>query len=301
MKVLITGGAGFIGSHIADHLLGRGHEVAIVDNCSTGRREYVPTAARFYELDLRDSGLADVLKAERPDAICHHAAQMSVVHSLRDPYFDADNNILGGLNLLRAAVAVGVRQMVFASSGGTVYGEPVRLPAHEDDPTLPLSPYGVSKLTFEHYLRITPDLQTTCLRYANVYGPRQSSHGEAGVIAIFAEKMLRGEAPVIFGDGEQSRDFVYVSDVAAANVAALENGITGTYNIGTGQASTINQVTALLTQSTGFGGEIHHAAAKEGEVRHNVLDCTRARTALGWQASMGLAEGIAETVAWIRG
>lgn len=295
MKILLTGGAGFIGSHLAEAILQKGHQVVILDNLSTGKREYLPDGAVFYEVDIRDEKILDIFLTEQPDVVCHHAAQMSVLVSIREPMLDASVNILGGINLLNAAKQSGVKQIVFASSGGTVYGEPAYLPADENTPLLPLSPYGISKLTFEHYLRIS-GLKHTILRYANVYGPRQSPHGEAGVIAIFSERMMNGDETVIYGDGNQERDFIYVTDVAAANLAAIEQQIEGTFNIGTGEGTSVNRIYALVSRATGYPHPPHHTAAKQGEVYKTYLNCRHAHEQLHWRARVSLEEGISETV-----
>ncbi|MBZ0310148.1 MAG: NAD-dependent epimerase/dehydratase family protein [Anaerolineae bacterium] len=299
MKILLTGGAGFIGSHLAEAMLAKGHKVVIIDNLATGKRAYIPPEATFYETDICDPQIEAVFETEQPDMVCHHAAQMSVLISMRKPLLDASTNILGGINLLNAAKNAGVQHVVFSSSGGTVYGEPAYLPVAESAPLLPLSPYGISKLTFEHYLRIS-GLSHTILRYANVYGPRQSPHGEAGVIAIFAERMLKGLDTVIYGDGNQERDFVYVSDVVAANLAALEGKIEGIFNIGTGVGTTINRIYNLVSQAADYPHPQHHAERKEGEVYKIILDCRHASTGLHWEAQIGLEEGIYQTVQFFR-
>lgn len=295
MNVLVTGGAGFIGSHLAEALLAEGHRVAVVDNLSTGKRENIPAEAHFYEIDIRDAALGKVFAEEKPDVVCHHAAQMSVLISMREPTHDASHNIIGSLNVLGCAQASGVKRLIFASSGGTVYGEPQTLPVTEDHPTVPLSPYGISKLSFEHYLRIS-EVPHTILRYANVYGPRQNPHGEAGVISIFAERMTKGEEAFVFGDGEQMRDFVYVSDVVAANLAVIAADANGTFNIGTGYGTSINEIYDAVAKATGYPPPRQHLPAKAGEVYRIILDVNRAHTKLGWQATVDLPTGIQQTV-----
>ncbi len=299
MKVLVTGGAGFIGSHIAELLLQHGHDVVVIDNLVTGKRDYVPEKATFYQMDIRDEGILEVFQKEQPHAVCHHAAQMSVLVSVREPMLDASVNILGGINLLNAAQQSGVQQFLFASSGGTVYGEPDVLPVDENAPLLPLSPYGISKLSFEHYLRISP-FKTTIFRYANVYGPRQSPHGEAGVIAIFAERMLNGDSTVIYGDGNQERDFIYVTDVAEANAIALEQSIEGTFNIGTGMGTSVNEIYRLVSTAADYPHPRTHTRAKQGEVYKNYLRCQHAYQTLNWQPHISLEAGVAETVAFFK-
>lgn len=304
MKILLTGGAGFIGSHLAESFIEAGHQVVILDNLSTGRAEYLHPEADFYQMDIASDDLPEVFEREQPEVVCHHAAQMSVLVSVREPLLDAKTNILGSLNLLTCAQNFGARAFIFASSGGTVYGDAATLPTPESAPLLPLSPYGLSKMSFEHYLRLaamTSPLKISILRYANVYGERQSPHGEAGVIAIFAEKMLRGEEVVIYGDGEQSRDFIYVGDVVRANLAALESpGPIETFNIGTGRAATVNQIFAHLAKLTNYPHPPQWADLKAGEVRHNLLDIQQARAHLGWAPQVDLEQGLARTVAALR-
>lgn len=302
-RILVTGGAGFIGSHVVDAYLAAGHEVAIVDNISTGRRENLNPDATLYEVDIRDAqALTRVFNEVRPEVVNHHAAHIDVRSSVTDPHFDAATNVLGSLNLLEAARAVGsVAKLIYISSGGAAYGEPAYLPCDEAHPVHPLSPYGASKYTVEIYLdvyRQTHGLTTTVLRYANVYGPRQDPLGEAGVIAIFTGRMLRGEQPVINGSGEQARDFVYVEDCARANLLALDRGDNHVFNIGTGERTTVNRIAALLQAHTGYDGEIVHGPEKPGEVFEITLDCTRAREHLGWTPTVGLDEGLARTVAY---
>ena len=243
MRILLTGGAGFIGSHVADQLLARGHEVAIIDDLSSGKKENIPEGAAFYERDIRD-GCAEVFEEFEPDALCHQAAQMDVRRSVREPDFDADVNVLGTLRLLENCVKYGLEKVVFASTGGAVYGEQLQYPAPEDHPQYPISPYGVSKLAGERYLHFynaQHGLPYAALRYANVYGPRQDPHGEAGVVAIFCGNLAAGRGSTINGSGEQTRDYVYVEDVARANVIALQGDPrSGTYNDGTGIETSVN-------------------------------------------------------------
>jgi UDP-glucose 4-epimerase len=303
MKVLVTGGAGFIGSHVVDAFLGAGHEVLIVDNLCTGHRENLNPKARFVELDVTDPALVDLIRDERPAAISHHAAQMDVRRSVADPLFDARVNILGTINLLEGARKANVRRVLFVSSGGAVYGEQEQFPAPETHPTNPLSPYGVSKRAGELYAffyQAEYHLPFVALRYANVYGPRQDPHGEAGVVAIFTGRMLRGEPITINGDGKQTRDYVFVGDVARANLLALEGQSTGPLNIGTGVETDVNQLAQGLLAASGSRSEVRHGEAKPGEQRRSVVDCARAATLLEWRPEVSLAEGLKRTVDWFR-
>ncbi len=303
MKVVITGGAGFIGSNVQSRLLALGHEVVVVDNLSTGFRRNVDPAAIFYELDIRDRGLLEAFEKERPDAVSHHAAQMDVRASVRDPGYDASVNVQGSLNLLEACRATEVRRFLYASTGGAVYGEPDYLPVDENHPIRPMCPYGVSKHTFEHYLELYHDLyglQYLNLRYPNVYGPRQDPHGEAGVVAIFSLQMLRGQTPTIFGDGTKTRDYVYIDDIVDANVLGLGSSVVGTYNLGWGKPVTDFQVFDEVRRATGFALEPRYAAKRLGEIDHICLDASRARTKLGWEPTVSFAEGVAHAVAYYR-
>jgi len=304
MKVLVTGGAGFIGSHVADACIAAGHEVVIVDDLSTGHARNLNPKARFVELDIRDrAAVTELMARERPDALDHHAAQMDVRRSVADPVFDAEINLLGLLNLLEAGRAHGLRHVVFASSGGTVYGERQRIPACEGDPTEPMSPYGVTKLGSElylHYYAHVYGLRYLALRYGNVYGPRQDPHGEAGVIAIFTGQLLRGEQAVINGSGEQTRDYVFVGDVARANVLALGASVSGPINIGTGIETDVNRLYRLLSDAVGVAVPARHGPAKTGEQSRSVLDPSRARDQLGWEPTVTVADGLARTVAYFR-
>ncbi len=299
MRVLVTGGAGFIGSHIAEHLLERGHEVAVVDDLSSGKRENIPEGARFYEADVR-TGCAEVFGGFRPEALCHQAAQMDVRRSVREPDFDADVNVLGTVRLLQNCVEHGVSRVVFASTGGAVYGEQREFPAPEDHPQYPVSPYGVSKLAGErylHYYRVQYGLVYHALRYANVYGPRQDPHGEAGVVAIFCGNLAAGRPSTIFGSGEQTRDYVHVGDVARANVLALEGDApVGAYNVGTGVETSVNELYGLLREAAGSGLAPEHGPAKPGEQSRSSVDPGKALDALNWRPEVGLAAGLEETL-----
>lgn len=304
MKILVTGGAGFIGSHVVDAYVQLGHEVTIIDNLSTGRRENLHPKARFLEIDVRDAGkVAEIFNATHFDLVNHHAAQMDVRRSVDDPVYDASVNILGVLNLIECCVKNGVLRVLFASSGGAIYGEQDYFPADEQHPTRPISPYGVAKLTTENYLfyyKAVHNLDSVCLRYANVYGPRQNPEGEAGVVAIFASRMLAGASPVINGDGRQTRDYVYVGDVVHANVLALNTTGTRIFNIGTGVESDVNALFRHIRNSTRSNVEELHGPAKKGEQLRSVLDARKIQAALGWKVSVSLEEGLQRTVEYFR-
>ncbi len=302
-RVLVTGGAGFIGSHLAERFAAAGHEVAVVDNLSTGKREYVPATAQFFPYDIKTREAYDLICTWRPQVIVHLAAQMSVQVSVSDPVFDAQDNILGSLNLFQAATQAGVGKIIFASTGGAIYGDEAPLPAREGYPPQPECPYGVAKLAVEHYLHFYQrqfGIVPVVLRYANVYGPRQNGQGEAGVVAIFIEKFLADLQPVINGDGRQTRDFVYVGDVVEANVLALDYPQAGIFNIGTGQETDILTIYLQLQELTGSPRGPAHGPAKPGEQRRSVLDSALARERLGWQPQASLADGLARTVAAFR-
>jgi UDP-glucose 4-epimerase len=301
MRVLVTGGAGFIGSHVVDAYLEAGWDVAAVDNLSTGNRANLDARATFYDLDIRDPQLRDVLARERPEVVNHHAAQASVPLSVADPRLDADVNILGTLHLVDACRAAGVRRIVYASTGGALYGDPEHLPAAEGTPIRPLSPYGISKYAGEHYLRVLASgLTWTVLRYSNVYGPRQDPSGEAGVVAIFTRAMLSGRTPTIYGDGTQTRDFVYVGDVARANVLAATVASAGVANIASGREMSVNEIYRSLAALTDFREPPAYAASREGEVYRIVLDIAHAQQWMGWTPGISLGEGLRRTVDWFR-
>jgi UDP-glucose 4-epimerase len=298
MNILVTGGAGFIGSHIVDAYLRAGHEVTVVDDLSTGSKKNVNRQARLVTTDVRDPNLSTLFAESRFEVVNHLAAQLDVRKSVQDPFFDASVNILGALRLLECGRTYGVRKFIFSSSGGTYYGECGAQPAREEDPSNPESPYGISKATAERYIQFygnTYHLPYTILRYANVYGPRQDPHGEAGVVAIFAGKLLAKQAVTIFGDGKQERDYVYVSDVVEANVAALTKGENSIFNVGTGQASSVN---ALYEKFMHFDKDAKpptYAPARTGELLRSVLNVDRARKELGWKPSTTLEKGLRET------
>jgi UDP-glucose 4-epimerase len=304
MRVLVTGGAGFIGSHVAERFVELGHEVAVFDDLSSGFREFVHSRARFIPGDLRDADLVDRCLAEfRPEVVDHHAAQIDVRRSVDDPRHDAAVNILGTLGLLQGCVRHGVRKVVYASTGGAIYGEGRQLPATEEHPVNPESPYGVSKHTVEHYLylwKLLYGLDYTSLRYPNVYGPRQNPHGEAGVNAIFIGRMLEGKAPRIFGDGTAVRDYLYVADVVEANRLALERGSGEILNLGTGVGTSVNDIVRELAAILDFREPPVHEAARAGEIQRIYLDASRAGRVLGWKPTVGFAEGLRRTVDYFR-
>jgi len=304
MKVLVTGGAGLIASHIVDRLIEAGHEVVIIDDLSTGRRENLNPRARFYQLDIRDAeGLAHVFSQERPDIVNHHAAQTDVTRSMRDPSFDAQVNILGSLNLIRCALQYGVRKIIFASTSA-VYPEPEYIPADENHPIKPISAYGLSKYVVEQYLHFFYEnlgLRYTAFRYGNVYGPRQDPHGESGVVAIFSEQMLTGIRPTIFGDGSKTRDYIHVDDVVAANLLAMdERGDGEVFNLGWGQEVTDFEVFDAVRKALGTEVEPLYSQKRPGELDRISLDCSKARRLLGWKPAITFAEGIPMTVEYYR-
>jgi UDP-glucose 4-epimerase len=304
LNILVTGGAGFIGSHVVDEYVRLGHRVAIVDNFSTGRRINVNAAATLYEADIRDAEeMRRIFERERFDLLNHHAAQMDVRRSVEDPVYDASVNILGALTLLECCVRTGVRRVVFASSGGAIYGEQDYFPADEAHPTRPISPYGVAKLTTEQYLfyyKEVHGIDSVSLRYANIYGPRQNPEGEAGVVAIFTTRMLAHQQPIINGDGTQTRDYVYVDDVVQANVLALDCKGSHVFNIGTGIETDVNQLFMYLRSATGSSAEEKHGPAKKGEQRRSVLSSKKIEQALGWRPRVSIEEGLRRTVEYFR-
>ncbi len=299
----MTGGAGFIGSNVADGLIAEGYEVAIVDDLSNGREENIPEKAKFYKTDVRDKALEDVFKTEKPDMVIHNAAQLSVRVSVEEPLLDADINIIGGLNLIDVCKKHNVKKIVFASSGGTVYGEQKVFPADESHPLGPISPYGVAKLATEHYLHYylkIYSLDYIALRYANIYGPRQDPYGEAGVVAIFSNMMLAGEAPLINGDGLQTRDYTYVGDVVRVNIAAIKSDFVGPVNIGTGIETDVMALFNILKDASGRDIEEKHGPAKTGEQMRSVLDNSLARKVLGWKPEVSIEEGLKLTYEWFK-
>ncbi|HZW88729.1 MAG TPA: NAD-dependent epimerase/dehydratase family protein [Myxococcaceae bacterium] len=303
MKVLVTGGAGFIGSHVTDVFLDAGHEVWALDDLSSGRRENLRPEVRLVVADIRSPDAAALVESEGFEVMCHLAAQMDVRRSVTDPRFDADVNIGGFLNLLEAARKGGVRKVVFSSTGGAIYGDQDVYPAGETHRVRPVSPYGVSKASGELYLgyyRVQYGVRSVALRYANVYGPRQNPHGEAGVVAIFSERLLRGETCTINGTGKQTRDFVYGPDVAQANLLAATRDVQGPINVGTGIETDVNRLYALLARAAGTDRPAKHALAKPGEQMRSSVDPTRAATVLGWRPTVALEEGLRRTIEWFR-
>jgi len=301
--VLVTGGAGFIGSHLVDAYLDRGWRVSILDNLSTGVRANINPGAGFHDADLADPSSMEIVERIRPDLISHHAAQIDVRKSVSDPAFDAIANIVASVRLLQKAHELGVRRVLFASSGGALYGEPVVAPQPESHPVMPLSPYGCAKLSVEHYLhffREVHGLESVALRYANVYGPRQNAHGEAGVVAIFADRLLAGQPVTINGDGEQRRDFVFVADVVRANMAASEGEMSGAYNVGTGVETSVNGIYELMTAILAIDRAANHGPAKAGEQMRSVLDASKLRETAGIDRFVALREGMQQTLDWFR-
>lgn len=299
MRILVTGGAGFIGSHVAEKFIVLGHEVLILDNLSTGRRENIPSGAAFIEGDITDAALVEKLFRDNAlDVVNHHAAQMDVRHSVADPTFDARINILGTINLLQACVPTAVKKFMFASTGGAIYGEQETFPATEEHPARPVSPYGVSKLACEKYLyfyHVQYGLDALVTRYANVYGPRQNPHGEAGVVAIFSRKLVSGETVTINGDGLQTRDYVYVGDVVAANVAALNHTASLTFNVGTGLETDVATLYRCLAAAAGSDVKPQHGPAKPGEQQRSVISPQLAGEVLGWAPRIALEDGLRAT------
>jgi UDP-glucose 4-epimerase len=298
-KVLITGGAGFIGANLAEELLPI-HQLVVVDNLSTGKRSNLAVGAKFYEADIMDKDFEKILAGERPDFIVHLAAQSNVAVSLQKPFFDLQSNIMGTLNVIEAARSYGVKKVIYSSSAA-VYGNPQFLPITEQHPIAPMSPYGISKHTPEYYFQVYSEnygLKYTVLRFANVYGPRQNSSGEGGVVAIFSDRLLNKRLPQIFGDGEQTRDFVFVKDVARAIIRALTDGDNQIYNVGSGQKVSINslfQQLQILTQNT---VKPQYLPARPGDIRHSLFDITKVKAGLAWEPETDLIDGLTKTIKW---
>jgi len=299
MNILVTGGAGFIGSHIVDKYLELGHKVTIVDNLSTGKKENINPNATFIEMDIKDDDISKVFEEGDFDVLSHQAAQMDVRVSVNDPKFDAHNNIIGSLNLYENCNKYGVKKIIFASSGGTVYGEQNEFPCDEEHPKNPVSPYGIGKLTNEYYLYYYKEvygIDYAALRYGNVFGPRQNPNGEAGVIAIFANKFIQGKQPIINGDGLITRDYVYISDVVNANVKSLESSVSGSYNVTTGIETNVNKIFQVLKDKTDSTIEEFHGPAKKGEQRRSVCSFEKFESKHGWSPEISFEDGIDKTV-----
>ncbi len=303
LRVIVTGGAGFIGSHTVDKLVAGGAQVTVIDNLSTGKKENLNPQADFVEMDITSNGLSSVFDRFRPEAVIHLAAQVSVAKSINDPVRDSMINVVGSVNLLENCRRTGVNKVVYAASAA-VYGNPGETVLQESIPAQPLSFYGVSKLAPEYYLKVFHHLyglKYTVLRYANVYGPRQDASGEGGVVSIFAAKILAGQSPVIYGDGEQTRDFVYVGDVAKANIIALGRGDQQVLNIGTGMRTSVNQLFSVMAELAGKDLSPMYAGAREGDIRHSCMDSSRARAVLGWEPQSLLKDGLSKTLDFYRG
>jgi UDP-glucose 4-epimerase len=305
MKVLVTGGAGFIASHVVDAYLDKGLDVVILDDLSRGSTNNLNPKARFYKADIRDyEAMRDIFEKERPDYINHHAAQMDLRRAVFEPAFDAETNIVGSIHLLNLAVEFKSKRIVYASSGGATYGEPVHLPMDEDHPVNPITPYGISKHTVEHYLfnyRVLYGLEYVVLRYGNVYGPRQSSQGEAGVVAIFCEQLLAKETPKIFGNGSKTRDYIYVTDVAQANLRALEEGEGRIFNIAFGLPTTDDEIFSAVCKALDIPRfQPTYTAKRPGEIDHCYLRIDRAKQQLHWTPKISLAEGLQTTANFFR-
>ncbi len=304
MKILVTGGAGFIGSHIVDQYLQLGHKVVVIDNLSTGQRDNLNPQATFHQVDITDAeAVAQVMEAEQPELINHHAAQINVRHSVEDPAFDAVTNIVGSINLIEQGLAAGVTKIIYASSGGAVYGEPEYIPTDEQHPINPDSHYGLSKYTVEEYLKLygqLRDLKYVILRYANVYGPRQNAYGEAGVVAIFGQQMLQGQQPTIFGDGTDTRDYVFVDDIVEANVRALHQGDNQVFNLGTGCQTSVQEVFAAVAAAVGYHNQPRYGEARPGDITCSALDITKARELMDWEPQVSFSDGVQHTIAFLR-
>jgi len=300
MRIIVTGGAGFIGSNVVNRLADLGHEVAVLDNLITGKRGNLDSRADFYEEDITDRDAVEKVFADfKPEVVDHHAAQIDVRKAVDDPVFDASVNVIGGINVVRAALAAGVSKFIYASTGGAIYGNPEVIPCTEEHPIRPISPYGLTKHVLEHYLElysIIEGLRYTVLRYANVYGPRQDPKGEAGVNAIFTGLMLAGQQPTIFGQGDKTRDYVFVGDVVAANVLALDRADGEIINIGTGIQTSDQEVYDAIAAATGFGEPPNYSPERKGEVRHIALDISKAKRVLGWEPQVSFREGVQMTV-----
>jgi UDP-glucose 4-epimerase len=295
VNILVTGGAGFIGSHVVDAYIGEGNKVIVLDDLSAGVRENVNPKAEFIQIDIRSADIETIFRRSSIDVINHHAAQMDVRRSVADPKFDASVNVLGGLNVFEAAREFGVKKIIFSSTGGAIYGEQDYFPADEEHPVRPLSPYGITKLVTEKYLsyyKAVHGIEYVALRYANVYGPRQNPHGEAGVVAIFAKKMVHGENPIINGDGKQTRDYTFVADVVTANLLALKYSGSDIFNVGTGVETDVNKIFSVLRGYLKPSCAEKHGPEKPGEQRRSVISSAKIRHELGWTPMVDLSEGL---------
>ena len=303
MNILVTGGAGFIASNVADAFINEGHNVVIIDDFSSGKQENINPKAKVYRMDIQDSNVENIFRDEKIEVMCHHAAQMDVRRSVSDPKFDASVNVLGFLNLMETGRKYGLKKVIFSSTGGAIYGEQDYFPADEQHPNRPLSPYGITKLVTEKYLFFYKEIygiDHVILRYANIYGPRQNPHGEAGVVAIFTERMLKGEQPTINGEGKQTRDYVFVGDVVQANLLALKYNGSNIFNIGTGIETDVNQLFHHIKKLTGSTCEEKHAPAKAGEQMRSVISSQKISEMLGWKPTVTLEEGLKRTVEFFK-
>ena len=298
MKILVTGGAGFIGSQVADAFIADGHDVYIIDNLSTGNEKNINHKAHFLKYDINSPDILKIFEKEKFDAVNHHAAQIDVRKSVNDPIFDASINILGTINLLQSCIKTGVKKFMFASTGGAIYGEQEYFPADENHPTKPVSPYGITKLTIEKYLFFYKNeygLNYTILRYANVYGPRQNPLGEAGVVAIFTNKLIKNENPIINGNGNQTRDYVFVEDVVKANIINLNNNSSDIYNVGTGIETSVNEIFSKLNKISGGIAEEKHGPAAKGEQLRSVITSDKLYKKFDWKPSVKIDDGLKKT------
>jgi UDP-glucose 4-epimerase len=303
MKILVTGGAGFIGSNLVDRLVDEGHSVVVIDNLSTGKLENIHKEARFYEKEICSSEITDIFKKELFDFVYHEAAQIDVQKSISDPMFDGDVNILGTINILKACIESNVKKIIYASSAA-VYGEPQYLGIDENHPVRPISYYGISKYTPENYIETFSkifNIDYTILRYANVYGIRQDPKGEGGVISIFIDKLFKGESPTIFGDGCATRDFIYVDDVIEANIKALNRGSRKVFNIGTGKAISVKELFDIMKEIMKSDLEVQHREVRKGDIRHSFFDVKSAKEALGWAPKYRVEEGLNKTIQYYQG
>jgi UDP-glucose 4-epimerase len=303
MNILVTGGAGFIGSNAADAFIKEGHNVIILDDFSSGKQENVNPKAKVYKMDIQDPAVENIFRDEKIDVMSHFAAQMDVRRSVADPKFDASVNVLGFLNLMEFGRRYGLKKVLFSSTGGAIYGEQDYFPADEQHPLRPLSPYGITKLVTEKYLffyKETYGIEHVILRYANIYGPRQNPHGDAGVVAIFTQKMLKGEQPIINGEGKQTRDYVFVGDVVQANLLGLKHNGSDIFNIGTGIETDVNQLFHHIKKLTGSNCDEKHIAAKAGEQMRSVISSKKIGEVLGWKPTVTLEEGLKRTVEFFR-